>query len=131
MLRHHTLNVVRKLKMDTKNYKRIVDEGNVLDYGTLKFTIQHLEKSGHKSLVIEIERIIKENKIEKPSLHNKQNSKESEYFKVDLGVSEIEMIVSILGDLETGALGVDYEPTRAASLYASMLDRWNDLPDYR
>ena len=120
-----------KLKMKAEEYKRIIKENNVLDFGTLKVTKEQLDKTGNKRLGSEIERIITDNKIDKPLSHNDQVTQETDFYLVDLDTDDIETIVSMFGDLEVGALGIDYETTRAASFYASILDKWNYLPDYR
>lgn len=117
--------------MKAEEYKRIIKEDNVLDFGTLKVTKEQLDKTGNKRLVSEIERIITDNKIDKPLSHNDQVTQETDFYLVDLDTDDIETIVSMFGDLEVGALGIGYETTRAASFYATMLDKWNDLPDYR
>jgi len=117
--------------MKANDYKQKIKRENVIDFGTLKVTKEQLEKVGNIRLAYEIERIIKENKIEKPSLHNSPVDKETEYYKIDLATDDIETIVDMFGELEVGALGIDYEPTLSASYYANFLDKWNDLPDYR
>jgi len=98
--------------MKANDYKQIIKEENILDFGTLKVTKEQLEKVGDIRLAYEIERIIKENKI-------------------DLVTDDIETIVDMFGELEVGALGVDYEPTLSALYYVNLLDKWNGLPDYR
>lgn len=120
-----------KLKMKAEEYIRIIKEDNVLDFGTLQVTKEQLVKTGNKRLVSEIERIMTDNRIDKPLSHNNHESQETDFYLVDLDTEDIEIIVGMFGDLEVGALGIDYETTRAASFYASMLDKWNDLPDYR
>ncbi len=117
--------------MNPEEYRRIIREDNVLDFGTLTVTKEQLERAGFGRLVSEIERIIKFNKIEKPVLHNKLINHETDYYKIDMDTNDIEVIVSMFGDLEVDSLGLNYEPTRSASFYASMLDKWNELPDYR
>jgi len=104
---------------------------NLLDYTTLKITKEELHKIEKVELSSEIERILNENKMFKPNLHNKPNKKETNYYKVDLKVSQIEQIIEMFGDLEVGHLGTDYETTNTASHYATMLDKWNELPLYK
>ena len=117
--------------METKEYKRLIENKNVLDQGTLNVTFQELSKSGRKELASKIDRILSENLIEKPVHHNQPNSKATNYYKVDLDTDSILEIVTMFGDLEAGSLGLDYEPTVSANLFARMLDNWNNLPDYR
>lgn len=118
-------------KMKTDEYTQIIKEGNVLDFATLKVTKEQLEKVGNSYLANKIEKIFQKNKIEKPLLHDSLIDNETDYYKIDLETDDIETIVDLFGELEVGALGVNYETTLSASYYANLLDKWNDLPDYR
>lgn len=117
--------------MQIEEYNRMTKEENVLDFGTLKETKKQLGINKLTELESEIDRIIAENKIQKPELHNKPNSEETNFYRIDLNSDQIEIIVSMFGDLEVGNLGRDYESTSSARFFAKMLDKWNDLPDYR
>ena len=117
--------------MRTKEYNRITKEGNVLDFGTLKETKKQLGINKLTELESEIDRIITENKIQKPELHNKPNSMVTDFYRIDLSSGQIEMIVSMFGDLEVGNLGLNFETTHSAGSFAKMLDKWNDLSDYK
>lgn len=117
--------------MRTEEYNRITKEGNVLDFGTLKETKNQLGINKLTELESEIDRILSENKIQKPELHEKPNSTETDFYQIDLNSDQIEMIVSMFGDLEVGNLGLNYESTYSANFFAKMLDKWNDLPDYK
>jgi len=117
--------------MRTEEYSKITKEGNVLDFGTLKETKKQLRINELTELESEIDRILAENKIQKPESHNKLNSEETDFYRIDLNSDQIEMIVSMFGDLEVGNLGLNYETTYSANFFAKMLDKWNDLPDYR
>ena len=117
--------------MRAEEYNRIKKEENVLDFGTLKETKKQLGINKLSELESEIDRIIAENKIQKPKLHSKLNNKETDFYLIDLNSDQIETIVSMFGDLEVGNLGLDYETTHSARFFAKMLDKWNDLPDYR
>jgi hypothetical protein len=59
--------------MTTDDYKVLIKSKDVLDRGTLNVTIEELERIGESRLTQEIKRIITDNKIEKPTNHNKQN----------------------------------------------------------
>jgi hypothetical protein len=117
--------------MRAEEYNRITKEGNVLDFGTLKETKKQLGINKLTVLESEIDRILAENKIPKPELHNKPNNAETDFYRIDLNSDQIEIIVSMFGDLEVGNLGLNYETTYSARIFAKMLDKWNDLPDYR
>ena len=117
--------------MRTEEYNKITKKGNVLDFGTLKETKKQLGINGLTELESEIDRIITENKILKPELHNKPNETETDFYLIDLNTDQIEQIVFMFGDLEVGNLGLNYETTYSANFFAKMLDKWNNLPDYR
>ena len=114
-------------QMNADNYKALTKTKNVLDHGTLKLTIKELDRISESRLIHEIERIIKDNKIAKPTLHQKQDDLTSEYYTVDLTADDIDAIVLIFGDREVESLGPNYETTSAASLYATTLDKWNRI----
>jgi hypothetical protein len=90
-------------------------------------TIEELDRVGEIRLINEINRIIAENKIEKPTLHNKEGDLSTEHYKIDLAANDIDFIVSMFGNREVDSLGPNYESTRAASFYATMLDNWNRM----
>ena len=113
--------------MTTDDYKVLIRNKDVLDRGTLNVTIEELERIGETRLIQEIKRVLADNKIEKPTSHNKQNDQATEYYKIDLTPDDIDSIVSMFGNREVESLGRDYEPTRAASFYATMLDNWNKM----
>jgi len=113
--------------METEEYQKIIKSKNVLDYGTLNVTMEALKKLGDTRLVMQVERIMRDNGIEKPKQHNKRDEKTTNYYTIDLDVDDISAIVSMLGDKEAGSLGPNYETTRAASLYGTLLDNWNRI----
>ena len=113
--------------MNTDDYKQLLKSKEVLDYGTLKVTIEELERLDDKRLIKEIQRILSDNKIHKPELHNSADDKTTDHYRIDLDTNDIVTIVSMFGDREVGSLGHDYETTRAASFYATMLDNWNRI----
>jgi hypothetical protein len=113
--------------MTTDDYKVLIKSKDVLDRGTLNVTIEELERIGEPRLIQEIKRIFVDNKIDKPTNHNKQDDKETDYYKIDLVTEDIDFIVSMFGNREVESLGQNYESTRAASFYATMLDNWNKM----
>ena len=117
--------------MEPEEYKILIRNGNVLDFSTLKETKNQLSIIGLEEIESEISRILMGNRIQKPKLHNNLDSPETDYFLIDLDSEQIEAIVSMFGDLEVGNLGKNYETTRSASYYANLLDKWNELPEYK
>lgn len=123
--------LVSNLKMESNNYNKIIDEGNVLDFATLIETKAQLRLKGIVYLESEIDRILSENKVAKPALHQMQEELETDYFLIDLSSDNIDEIIDLFADLEVDNLGIAYETTHSARHYAKMLDKWNNLPDYR
>lgn len=117
--------------MESKEYNKIIDVGNVLDFATLIETKAQLRLMGIVYLELEIDRILSKNKIAKPALHQMQEKLETDYFLIDLSSDNINEIVDLFADLEVDNLGIAYESTHSARHYAKMLDKWNNLPDYR
>ena len=116
--------------MDSAQYKKLINNANIFDFKTLTITIAELEKNGEVKIADKIRRILSENKIEKPKYHNEEDDLKSTYYTVDLQFEEIDVIAAIFGNLEIFNLGSNYETTSAASLYASIFDKWNSLLDY-
>jgi len=113
--------------METGDYQKLIKSKNVLDYGTLNVTLEELQKLGDARLMMQLERIMRDNRIEKPTEHNKRDEKATDYYTIDLDVDDISAIVSMFGDKEVGSLGPNYETTKAASFYATLLDNWNGI----
>ncbi|SNR76000.1 hypothetical protein SAMN06269173_106185 [Hymenobacter mucosus] len=112
--------------MTASEYKRLKEQGNVLDFTTLNTTRELLEKAGHQKLVRSITEIIANGEISKPILHNNQNSWTA-FFQVSLTVEDIDLVISTLLDAEVAALDDNYETTAKASFYALMVNRWTEL----
>lgn len=117
--------------MDTAEYHKIITEGNVLDFKTLQLTRTELTKLGDVKTLAEIDRILKFNKVEKPELHGDKDNEETNHYFIDLDVDSMERIIDMCGDLEVNSLDIDYNSTRQTTIYASLLDKWNDLPDWK
>lgn len=86
----------------------------ILDFGTLNVTREELIRLGDKRLQSEIERILRDNKIKKPELHNRKDHLTTDYYKLDLTEEDIDSIASMLFDREVFSLGPNYEPTTSA-----------------
>jgi uncharacterized protein YpuA (DUF1002 family) len=99
----------------------------ILDFGTLNVTREELMRLGDKRLQSEIDRILRENKIEKPELHNRKDDQTTDHYKLDLTEEDIESIASMMLDKEVFYLGLNYETTNSASFYSTMADKWNQF----
>ncbi len=118
--------------MDTKEYKRIMNEDNILDFCTISDTLKILRLIKKVDLIIELERILEKNKIEKPFLHNKKDDYTTGFYKVDLDKNQIEVIIDLFFELEAESLKTDLEPAITTSgFYATTLDKWNNLLEDR
>ena len=113
--------------MNAQEHKRLREGWNVLDFSTLDVTRKYLAESGLAQLAESINNILANNGIDKPDLHNSIAGQQADYYTVNLPFEDLESIVGMFGDMEVGALDVDYRTTPAASFYASMLDKWNEL----
>ncbi len=118
---------VQSLFMNTKDYKEIIASKNVLGYSTLEITLKEASANNNLALISEIDRILKNNKIPKPDLHNDKFSHTSDYYIVDLDVQFIDKIVEMFFLLEAQNVSEDGETTSTASYYASLVDQWNAL----
>jgi len=117
--------------MNSQEYKTKTNDEDVLDYRTLKATKEELERIGQTEILSNIERILTQNRIEKPTLHSQIENESTNFYIIDLSFEDIDTIVSMFFDLEVGTLGSNYETTSEATFYAKMLDKWSNLPSYK
>jgi hypothetical protein len=113
--------------MKNEEYKRLINERDVLDHTTLNVTLKEVVSKQEFELANEIQRILKNNKIEKPDLHLRPYDTTTNYYKVDLTSDHIEKIIDIFFELEACHVGENGETTPIASFYASLVDKWNVL----
>lgn len=99
----------------------------ILDYFTLKTTINELEKLEKYILVDKLQKIIENSEISKPEKHNKIDDIETSKFRINLTKNEILEITDLFSDLEVSSLNENYEATHLTNLYAKILDNWNEL----
>ena len=113
--------------MDAKKYSFSKSSGNVLDFATLQETQKCLVEAGHAQLAQSVAQILMMNRIDKPVHHNKPEERYTDYYHIDISVTDIEIIVSMFCDKEISGLTADFETTPLVSYYASLLDKWNGL----
>lgn len=113
--------------MKDEEYKRLINERDVLDYTTLNVTLKEVVSRQEYELASEIQRVLKNNKIQKPDLHLKPYYTTTNYYKVDLTSDHIEKIIDIFFELESSHISENGETTSTASFYASLVDKWNEL----
>ena len=113
--------------MKAEEYKTLINQKDVLDHTTLNITLKELASRQEIKLTKEINRILKNNQIEKPELHSKPFDFSNTYYKVDLTSDDVEKIINIFFDLEASHVGQDGKTTPIVSFYASLVDKWNQL----
>jgi hypothetical protein len=113
--------------MKSEEYRIQIMQPDVLDHTTLNVTLKEVAFVDDFEIAIEINRIISNNRIEKPDMHLRPNDTSTNYYRVDLAPEHIERIIDLLHDLEVENIGVDGETTTMASFYASLTDKWSAL----
>jgi hypothetical protein len=113
--------------MKAEEYKRLVNEVDVLDYSTLDSTLKEVVARQEFEIASELQRILENNGFEKPDQHLKPSDAATNHFKVDLSADAIEKIIDILFELEARHVGEDGETAPPSAFYASLVDRWNKL----
>ena len=122
-------NVSQKQKYEEdRNVNKKLD---ILSFEVLEETYKQLKLRNNSELENEISRILANNKVTKPDLHNSKSEPKTNYYIIDLSTDQIELIVTMFGELEVFNLGVNYESTKSAMKFANLLDEWNELPCYR
>ena len=106
--------------MDANQYKQLKERGDVLDFATLNDTRRILAQRGQAHLADLITRILLNDKIDKPSLHNAPRGRFSDCYRVSLAAEDVAAVVSILFDYEAEV--IDINPSAA-----DLTDRWNNI----
>jgi hypothetical protein len=73
-------------------------------------------------LALRVRGLLEQSPIPKPERHD--GGPESDIFRVELLVTEVEAVVQALGFAEAGAVAADGSTTREASRFATLLDTW-------
>jgi hypothetical protein len=113
--------------MDEATYQQLINEPDVLDHTTLNVTLKEVVARQEYTLAAELQRILKDNKIEKPALSADLYDARPTYYKVELEEDTIDKIVDILFDLEAEFNNDEGEPTPTSAFYASLVDKWLSL----
>jgi len=98
----------------------------IINYSSLKITIEELAKAGKTDMVGKLENILQNNEREKSDRHNLKHDKTSNY-NVDLTSDEINEIKDMFFDLEIASLDENYEATSSSNLYVTLLNNWSSL----
>jgi hypothetical protein len=109
--------------MNIENQKNI-------GYETLCITLKEVLATNNIILAKEIERILENNQLPKPILHERTNDLSTTFYKIDLTSDQIEEVVDILLALEAQFVNEKGEATPMSSYFASLVDTWNSLRHY-
>lgn len=115
--------------MDAETYKRLIAEPDVLDHTTLNVTLKEVVAKQEFTLAAALQRILNENRIEKPALSASQYDLRPSYYRVDLPDEDVDHIIDILIDLEASFTSEAGEPTPTSAFYASLVDKWYRLTE--
>ena len=113
--------------MDAETYQRLINEPDVLDHTTLNVTLKEVVARQEYELAVALQRVLKENKIEKPLLTTSQYDARPNYYKIDLPTEAIDQIIDILYELEASFTSEEGAPTPTSAFYASLADKWANL----
>jgi hypothetical protein len=113
--------------MDEETYQQLINEPDVLDHTTLNVTLKELVAKQEFELAAALQHILKDNKIEKPTLSTNQYDTRPNYYKINLSEEIIEQITDVLFDLEDSFLTDDGEITPTSAFYASLVNKWNNV----
>ncbi|WP_333808924.1 hypothetical protein [Flavobacterium sp.] len=100
---------------------------NIIDYLTIKSTINELAKTENNTLVDRLLDTLNNNKIPKPEKHNKKEDLETNHYKIDLSKKQLNDIIDLLIDLEVESLTIDGESTPLTSHITSLIDKWSSI----
>jgi hypothetical protein len=107
--------------MDSAKYKQQTSRADAFHRGTLTETITVLERT-NTGLALRVRGELERSPIPKPERHD--GGPESDIFRVELLLTEVEAVVEALGAAEAGAVAADGSTTREASRFATLLDTW-------
>jgi hypothetical protein len=113
--------------MDEATYQRLINEPDVLDHTTLNVTLKEVVARQEFALAADLQRILKDNKIEKPALPLGQHDARPNYYKIDLEEDALDQIINILFDLEAEFTSEEGDTTPTSSFYASLVDKWSRM----
>jgi len=114
-------------KMNAEDYKLLISQKSVLDHTTLNITLKEMASRQEFEVAREIKRVLENNKISKPDLHENPYDTTNTYYNVDLSSDDIEKITDSFFDLEAKNIGKNGETTPITSFYATLVDKWNLL----
>ncbi|RYY63823.1 MAG: hypothetical protein EOO12_11310 [Chitinophagaceae bacterium] len=107
--------------MHPEEYASRIVAPDVLDGTTLNVTLKELAFVKETELVAALQRILAENRIEKPASVSGKPDATPYYYRVDLGTAQLERIIDFFNDLEEQQTGP------MAAFYGRLGDQWSAL----
>ena len=113
--------------MTASEYKEITLDGDVIRRLILEETAKLLPSDSN--LRASLSRILSQQAIKKPQLH--QGGEDSDYFRVDLGESDVNEIIDVMLAAEADAVDTNGETTGRASLLSGAVDEWATYLEFK
>ncbi|TCZ72191.1 hypothetical protein [Flaviaesturariibacter aridisoli] len=107
--------------MSPDEYASQIAQPNVLNGTTLNVTLKELAFVKETELVSALQRILAENRIEKPEAVSGKPDATPYYYRVDLSTAQLERIIDFFNDLEEQQTGP------MAAFYGRLGDQWSAL----
>jgi hypothetical protein len=104
-------------------------QNNILDFLTIKSTLNELIKVGETKIADNILDILNHNELPKPEKHNLKEDIYTSYYNIDLSREYIDRIIDLFVDLESGTLTENGESTNATNYYIDILEKWLKIKD--
>ena len=120
------------LRQAPKRYKQAVkivlkNKMNIISYISIVEAISELTKVGQKQIVAKLEKILENNEVEKPELHNRKDDKLTSNYKVSLTKEDLEIITDLFLDLEVESLTEEGEAGHSTERYVTLLNNWLNI----
>lgn len=96
----------------------------LLDHTTLNITLKEVAFKKDSALRIELERMLRQNKVDQPAAPANPAYSTTPYYTIDLKPEQIDQILDILFELEGSHVDEDGIATPTGSFYAALVDKW-------
>jgi hypothetical protein len=113
--------------MTTKKYKEILMGKDVLDHNTLDVTLKYFNTKKQFNKAEVVQRILNNNKIEKPPLHNNAGEISTNYYRIDPNDLDFERIIIFFINYHINFTEKEGVTTPMSLMYASIVDKWNAI----
>uniref|UniRef100_UPI004049C164 hypothetical protein n=1 Tax=Flavobacterium sp. TaxID=239 RepID=UPI004049C164 len=100
---------------------------NILDYLTIKSTLNELIKFGETEIADNLLDILNHNEVPKHEMHNQKDNINTSHFKINLSVELIDKIIDLFTDLEVKSLTENGESTNSTNHHTYLLEKWLNI----